>query len=409
MIAAGGLLGPALPLFGAEDPVVGPWHHGTMTTRAAQRAGWSGPAAEDLAWHCLSPDMIGYHPLTRLTLSATRAAARRRAREVLVALHFDDLGSGDQVRAAWDGYTAIAVGCLIGQLQLGDVGGARSSLGVMLHALQDFYSHSTWVDAPDRRGVTWLEADDRARAAEVTTGSYEGPTQPGQKPHGGVGLVIGRGHARPPAILRSRLLARLVAARPHGINLDSRWLAVTGHRARGLQDVASDELFDCAMALAERHTEQLLTAADRIVREHCADLLPEWETVVGGPASPRALRMAQIDDPVLSSIEAFRLLPQHRAGSADDRRYAVMRLRRPAGPRPGSRVAAAGGDLRLVGGLDEAVTTARGWGPGRAFVLTTGWPVVAGILRPDAADRPAADVAPEALGLRSVPQLVPTG
>ena len=44
---------------------------------------------------------------------------------------------------------------------------AHNLLGVSLHANQDFYSHSNWIDDDDLRSRTWFEVDpDSARLPE---------------------------------------------------------------------------------------------------------------------------------------------------------------------------------------------------------------------------------------------------
>jgi hypothetical protein len=67
----------------------------------------------------------------------------------------------------------------------GDVAAAQNILGVSLHAMQDFYSHSSWVDAEARRAKTFFEYPRAGRTGEALfTGAYEHDHNLGVKSHG---------------------------------------------------------------------------------------------------------------------------------------------------------------------------------------------------------------------------------
>ena len=62
---------------------------------------------------------------------------------------------------------------------------AQNLVGTSLHAIQDFYSHSNWIDDDHLRTQTWFEVDPDLRAClSLWTGSYEQPEHLGILPHG---------------------------------------------------------------------------------------------------------------------------------------------------------------------------------------------------------------------------------
>nr|MDT0665124.1 hypothetical protein [Micromonospora sp. DSM 115978] len=108
--------------------------------------------------------------------------------EHLVKLHFDDLMDSVAIAHVWVRYLSGTVAGLQEAALRGDVAAARHLVGLSLHAIQDFYAHSNWVDEPARRTSTYLErtqergwgrTDDK-----LYTGTYERPSTQGDKPHG---------------------------------------------------------------------------------------------------------------------------------------------------------------------------------------------------------------------------------
>jgi hypothetical protein len=89
------------------------------------------------------------------------------------------------VHTMWRRYTSGTLAGLIWAWQNKDVGAARNIVGASLHALEDFYSHSNWLDAPERRTKTYLDLSvaDREKVP-LFTGSYELPDHRGMLPHG---------------------------------------------------------------------------------------------------------------------------------------------------------------------------------------------------------------------------------
>lgn len=185
--------------FGGEDIYNGsPWHHEDITIFALSgddeyypnSAKFSAGAAESIAWHADNIDSYLYNPL----FWAKGGADRDRTKAALVGfsdlakLHFDDTFTNTGIQANWERYAA---GTLIGlywaslQGSNGDVAAAQSILGVSFHAVQDFYSHSSWVTDPGRRCHTYFQTSkDYRDNAPLYTGAYEKPESGAQIHHG---------------------------------------------------------------------------------------------------------------------------------------------------------------------------------------------------------------------------------
>ncbi|MGC4045361.1 MAG: hypothetical protein QM758_16340 [Armatimonas sp.] len=193
-----------------------------------------------------------------------------------------------------------------------DVGLAHQIVGTSLHAVQDFYSHSNWIDVPERRGKTYFDMATNEWSTLGTyplyTGTYETPTQTGVISHGkylfacsvmnqpGIKnlLDIGCGAFSPiandpvclefkecktgkpvsgamvtvPGLPQARIPNNLLYLAPPGINVDSTWMAEIGARQRrivaGEPGALPDSLpsaraaFDTAESLATKATQQWL-------------------------------------------------------------------------------------------------------------------------------------------------------
>ena len=209
--------------FGGEDPAQPSnnyWYHQIMTWKAARAAGWSVDpnlltvpfsnreqellidkgekkwAADSLAWHADYLDSYCYNPAFWFDPTNGGGLARFKAVLVdqpdLVKLHFDDLSSTSQTKRAWGRYLGGAIAGLQWAANRDDVEAARHITGITLHALQDFYSHSNWVDRPERRTLTWPEAgtpsatdgSDPRDALHLYSGAYDLPLHGGFRSHG---------------------------------------------------------------------------------------------------------------------------------------------------------------------------------------------------------------------------------
>jgi hypothetical protein len=182
--------------FSGEDLIDGnPWHHEDITKRALvggepryAGAGFSPQAADAIAWHADYVDSYAYNPLWWLKGGDTRLDAVLVGRPELAKLHFDDVFSTSGVLGTWERYAA---GTLIGLYWAsmrngpGDLTSGQNVLGASLHAVQDFYSHSNWINGVDRRCQTFLQTEPEARAGlSLNTGAYELATSGAPSNHG---------------------------------------------------------------------------------------------------------------------------------------------------------------------------------------------------------------------------------
>jgi hypothetical protein len=285
--------------------------------------GWSEDAENALAFHTDYVDSYLYNPLWWFDVAngggSDRLSVAMSSQEDLVKVHFDDLFHPESVRGTWRRYLSGTAAALI---WIGDASSAspqrrirmaHNAVGVSLHAMQDFYSHSNWIDDPGLRNCTWFEVDpaDRQRLS-LWTGSYELPHYLGIKPHGtflyactvlnrigpvGRRLMSVICHAASPISGGSlcRWFKQCQEAVPQtfpevagidlpddvlwvepGINVDSRWQAELGVSVRGLS-ISGQEGFETAYELAYRTSCQWLHILDHVMEQ--AGLRDFWEDV----------------------------------------------------------------------------------------------------------------------------------
>jgi len=198
-----GVRGIHRALFSGEDLLQNdPWHHEGFSKEACAEVGFSTPSAENVAWHADYVDSYCYNPLWWFNLGDgggyDRFKASRSISPDLKKVHFDDLNFPQQVITAFYRYIN---GCLVGLNWAAEVydepslapgidpiGAAHNLLGVALHAIQDFYSHSNWIDDPSHRDKIFFDVP--IRELETTflyTGYYEEDL--GIKPHGKYSLI----------------------------------------------------------------------------------------------------------------------------------------------------------------------------------------------------------------------------
>jgi hypothetical protein len=190
------------------------WHHNVLSRYAAADAGfgsnnknWTGEkednigtAAEEIAWHADFIDSYAYNPLYWSAGGPARIVKSITMHDELIKLHFDDLSSTEQVRYMFYQYTSGTITGLLWAKDLYDkaggddrkkkqaIGAARHVLGISLHAMQDFYSHSSWVNDPARREKTWFneftDTPTTLFTSQVYTGAYEKPDRLTVHSHG---------------------------------------------------------------------------------------------------------------------------------------------------------------------------------------------------------------------------------
>ena len=287
--------------FSGNDPVNGnPWFHEVMTEKAAIEAGFHKDVADTLGWHADYVDSYLYNIFFWATGGLDRLKAAMSSTEDLEKLHFDDNFSTPEVNTAWRRYLQGTLVGLVWAAERQDVNGARNIVGASLHAIQDFYSHSNWVDDPARRSCTWMETPDYLRnGMSIWTGAYEHGDHLGIiKSHGklspacslmqlpGVGTILdvaclpilppsntdmchtwrscsvhGR-NAEPDKVLQVPVPKGINYFHPAGIALDAPWMSDIAIQVRGLgksePELTGQQLFEAAKELAERSSRQWL-------------------------------------------------------------------------------------------------------------------------------------------------------
>jgi hypothetical protein len=333
--AAALLTGGARPAaaFGGEDPIKGnPWYHAEFSKEALEANGFSLDARLAIAWHADYVDSYLYNPLWWAPGGVKRFRASLATYDELAKLHFDDLYSSDQVHRMFRHYTSGTVAGLIWAAKNNDVAAAQNILGVSLHAIQDFYSHSNWVDAPERRTRTYFQTPYADRQSlTLFTGAYEHPEHTGIKSHGkyapmcsilmqpGVSQLMDLASSGFSPLSNSPMVAQYKACKegkevqpyvpltkkkvtlppgilyqaPAGIALDTSWLAPIAAEERGITDVDPETLFGYAKSNAVAASKQWIGKLDKVMRQ--AGYGKFWDDLKSTPAS-MDVRTTQYED-----------------------------------------------------------------------------------------------------------------
>jgi hypothetical protein len=123
---------------------------------------------------------------------AVSPTSKDAVQDELSKLHFDNLYDEQRVRNYWGRLLHNAEVAIVQAAESDDPETALTFLGLVLHAVQDFYSHANWVETHPRddgaafRRETWL-ADGALDDAELFTGVYPpspAPPPPGHPQHG---------------------------------------------------------------------------------------------------------------------------------------------------------------------------------------------------------------------------------
>lgn len=373
--------------FSGEDPLAlgdlhegGPWHHAEMTRAACRAVGFSAnptldngttadddhardAAAEVIAWHADYIDSYLYNPFFWAAGGVDRLKVALASYDELCKLHFDDLYGSDAIERAWSRYYGGTVCGLMWAAERGDVAAGRHILGVALHAVQDFYSHSNWVDDPARRNVTYSDyaftSDGRSKV--YYTGAYEHEAHLGIHHHGkfapicsllnnlgpiapvmdlatsAVSPLAGsaiaeqwrtcqQGESVQPTPFGVKLPPNLVYLAPPGMALDSYWAAEIGARARGLTDITPAQAFETARDLAQRDSIKFLQGLERLMGYNGGQVF--WEQLKGREATGRHAEYENVDRRPYQFLSAGPYPPGPPGSPSDDNGYYLrVRLR----------------------------------------------------------------------------------
>ncbi len=143
-------------------------HHANLTRSAMWDEGFSVDARDSV---------IVYNWLTDYFSNSPTAGLKPH----LGKLHFDNLFSTQEVANYWGRLVQNTAAACKAYGKAGDILSLLAIMGMSLHAVQDFYTHSNWIDyypqCPDGglHTVTWFDDPDRVKKA-VYTGGY--PSDP---------------------------------------------------------------------------------------------------------------------------------------------------------------------------------------------------------------------------------------
>lgn len=295
-----------------------PWHHADLSKQSTLQAGFAPTVAEWVAWNADYIDSYLYNPIWWVQGGLSRYKISLATYDELAKLHFDDHTSVSQLSKTWNRYASGALAGLLWAKENNDINAARNIVGVSLHAMQDFYAHSTWVDAPNRRQRTWFDVPVNERnGLMLSTGTYELPDQLGIKPHGKYApacALLSRPGMKPifdlltapwsplsnssfaqqyrdcqkgkgvtVQVLGIKIPPGVAVMAPPGIALDNTWLAKIAVQVRGITDMTSDQAFNTAKGLALKQSVQWLRSLEKAMNDVGAGAF--WQQVKSAPIS----------------------------------------------------------------------------------------------------------------------------
>jgi hypothetical protein len=139
-----------VPVLGFSGARYDTGYHQDMTYNAARRADFNDNAARIMLVSNWLPDLFGPYfdkaCQARTLPTNVICVLSPRLRDAAVSLHFDNLSSGAELERVWRALYFKTVAALDTAASTGDALQGLVVLGVSLHAVQDFYSHSTWTE-----------------------------------------------------------------------------------------------------------------------------------------------------------------------------------------------------------------------------------------------------------------------
>lgn len=187
-----------LPLLATRALAFDTWWHASCTQKAMTENGFSSDAR--LATQ-FSNYLTDYFSVVNdhLHIKAVEAAFAALGGRVEAAdtsfdhLHFDAVFSTKDLGQNWDRLTANTKRLLVRYSTDIDKPGFReivlfNILGASLHTVQDFYSHSNWVEQHSKAGISpiplWQDVPaEKRNALDLYTGAYPAGSAPGHADH----------------------------------------------------------------------------------------------------------------------------------------------------------------------------------------------------------------------------------
>jgi hypothetical protein len=151
--------------------------HASITVDATMRAGFNRNAANAIQ---VENWLTDYYTSTPTIGSGAQCDLEK--------LHFDDVFSDADVANYWKTFTANARAAIQQTDRDGDVVAFYTALGISLHVVQDFYSHSNWVERHAQGDYATSSWFDQTPPSGVFTGWYKNCLnipQGTHVPHGG--------------------------------------------------------------------------------------------------------------------------------------------------------------------------------------------------------------------------------
>lgn len=154
-------------------------HHADLTREVLAEVGLNDTAiraAQVENW------LVDYYSSSPTALGDVESAAAK--------LHADNLFSPGAITNYWDRYVVNARNAFQAAARAGNARQVVALLGISLHSVQDFYSHSNWAEVQpvpagaDYATTTWFDAS-AAQRQGVKTGKASTSNDTSQTPHGG--------------------------------------------------------------------------------------------------------------------------------------------------------------------------------------------------------------------------------
>jgi hypothetical protein len=159
-------------------------HHNDMTRAALQRSRFNDTSIKVVQLENWLVDYYAQYPSIIRDLTI-----RRKIREQMERLHFDNIFTLNSLQSYWARLTMNTRGAVRKAIADQDVLQFLTVIGQSLHAVQDFYVHSNWVEKHPRasgqpyRTDTWFNTS--VEGLDLYTGAYPDARRGSKELHGG--------------------------------------------------------------------------------------------------------------------------------------------------------------------------------------------------------------------------------